>query len=136
MGTGTNPFTDLAEVQGPLYATRQADQQVPPRPDRRDRPVGRPAHSSPEPHGQPRASGGAPRGLPPAPLADRACDLIVAAFCLCHSPDPASVIAEIARCLTGDETAVIAVKSADSHWELDRLMAASGLAPAAERRVP
>jgi trans-aconitate methyltransferase len=21
MGTGTNPFTDLAEVQGPLYAT-------------------------------------------------------------------------------------------------------------------
>jgi ubiquinone/menaquinone biosynthesis C-methylase UbiE len=68
------------------------------------------------------------------PLADRACDLIVAAFCLYHSPDPASVIAEIARCLTCDGTVVIAVKSADSYRELDRLMAASGLDPAAESR--
>jgi ubiquinone/menaquinone biosynthesis C-methylase UbiE len=68
------------------------------------------------------------------PLADQTCDLIVAAFCLYHSPDPASVIAEIARCLTGTGTAVIAVKSADSYRELDRLMAASGLDPAAERR--
>ena len=68
------------------------------------------------------------------PLTDRSCDLIVAAFCLYHSPDPASVITEIARCLTCDGTAVIAVKSADSYRELDRLMAASGLDPAAERR--
>jgi ubiquinone/menaquinone biosynthesis C-methylase UbiE len=68
------------------------------------------------------------------PLANQTCDLIVAAFCLYHSPDPASVIAEIARCLTGTGTAVIAVKSADSYRELDRLMAASGLDPAAERR--
>jgi SAM-dependent methyltransferase len=68
------------------------------------------------------------------PLADRSCDLIVAAFCLYHSPDPASVTAEIARCLTGKGTAVIAVKSADSYRELDRLMAASGLDPTAESR--
>lgn len=68
------------------------------------------------------------------PLADRSCDLIVAAFCLYHSPDPASVITEIARCLTDKGTAVIAVKSADSYRELDRLMAASGLDPAAESR--
>jgi SAM-dependent methyltransferase len=68
------------------------------------------------------------------PLADRACDLIVAAFCLYHSPEPASVITEIARCLTRDGTAVIAVKSADSYRELDRLVAASGLDPAAESR--
>jgi ubiquinone/menaquinone biosynthesis C-methylase UbiE len=34
------------------------------------------------------------------PLADRSCDPIVAAFGLYHSPDPASVIAEIARCLS------------------------------------
>lgn len=66
------------------------------------------------------------------PLADRACDLIVAAFCRYHSPDPASVIAGIARCLPRDGTALIAVKSADSYRELDRLMAASGLDPAAE----
>jgi ubiquinone/menaquinone biosynthesis C-methylase UbiE len=68
------------------------------------------------------------------PLADRACDVIVAAFCLYHSPDPASVIAEIARCLSRDGTAVIAVKSADSYRELDRLMGTSGLDPAAESR--
>jgi SAM-dependent methyltransferase len=63
------------------------------------------------------------------PLADRACDLIVAAFCLYHSPDPASVIAEIARCLTRHGTAVIAVKSADSYRELDRLMPPPGSTP-------
>jgi ubiquinone/menaquinone biosynthesis C-methylase UbiE len=68
------------------------------------------------------------------PLADRSCDLIVAAFCLYHSPAPASVITEIARCLTDKGTAVIAVKSADSYRELDRLMAAAGLDPAAETR--
>lgn len=68
------------------------------------------------------------------PLPDGSCGLIVAAFCLYHSPAPASVIAEIARCLASNGTAVIAVKSADSYRELDRLMAASGIDPAAERR--
>ena len=68
------------------------------------------------------------------PFPDGSCGLIVAAFCLYHSPDPASVVAEVARCLTCDGTAVIAVKSADSYRELDRLMAASGLDPAAENR--
>jgi SAM-dependent methyltransferase len=68
------------------------------------------------------------------PLADGSCGLVVAAFCLYHSPDPASVIAGIARCLADAGTVIIAVKSADSYQELDRLMAASGLDPAAERR--
>jgi ubiquinone/menaquinone biosynthesis C-methylase UbiE len=68
------------------------------------------------------------------PLADGSCGLVVAAFCLYHSPDPGGVIAEIARCLTSDGAAVIAVKSAGSYRELDRLMAASGLDPEAENR--
>jgi ubiquinone/menaquinone biosynthesis C-methylase UbiE len=69
------------------------------------------------------------------PLTDRSCDLIVAAFCPYHSPDPATVIAEIARSLARDGMAVIAVKSADSYRELDQLMAASGLDPGAESRL-
>jgi len=68
------------------------------------------------------------------PLADESCSLMVAAFCLYHSATPASAVAEIARCLTRDGTAIIAVKSADSYRELDRLMAASGLDPAGESR--
>jgi hypothetical protein len=44
---------------------------------------------------------------------------------------PTDVIAEIARCLAPGGTAIIAVKSADSYRELDHLVAASGLAPAA-----
>lgn len=68
------------------------------------------------------------------PLADGSCGLIVAAFCLYHSASPASVITEIARCLTGSGSAVIAVKSADSYRELDYLMTASGLDPSAETR--
>jgi ubiquinone/menaquinone biosynthesis C-methylase UbiE len=68
------------------------------------------------------------------PLADGSCGLVVAAFCLYHSPHPASVIAGIARCLTDTGTVIIAVKSADSYRELDRLMADSGLDPTAESR--
>lgn len=59
---------------------------------------------------------------------------LVAAFCLYHARSPASVIAEIARCLVPGGTAIIAVKSADSYRELDQLIARSRLDPAAETR--
>ena len=65
---------------------------------------------------------------------DGSCDLAVAAFCLYHSPAPQRVISEIARCLAPGGTAIIAVKSADSYRELDRVVAASGLDPAALAR--
>jgi SAM-dependent methyltransferase len=68
------------------------------------------------------------------PLRDGACDLAVAAFCLYHSTSPGQAIAEIARCLAPGATAIIAVKSADSYRELDRLVAASGLDPVAPGR--
>jgi ubiquinone/menaquinone biosynthesis C-methylase UbiE len=68
------------------------------------------------------------------PIADARLDLVVAAFCLYHSPSPADVITEIARCLLPGGTAIIAVKSADSYRELDHLVAASGLDAAAEDR--
>jgi SAM-dependent methyltransferase len=68
------------------------------------------------------------------PLKNRACDLVVAAFCLYHSPSPGQVIAEIARCLDPGGTAIIAVKAADSYRELDLLMAVSGLDPGAPGR--
>jgi SAM-dependent methyltransferase len=61
------------------------------------------------------------------PFRDSACDMIVAAFCLYHSPHPQHAAGEIARCLRPDGTAVIAVKSRDSYRELDQLIAASGL---------
>jgi len=69
------------------------------------------------------------------PLADGLCDLVVAAFCLYHARSPASVIAEITRCLVPGGTAIIAVKSADSYRELDQLIARCGLDPAAETRT-
>jgi ubiquinone/menaquinone biosynthesis C-methylase UbiE len=68
------------------------------------------------------------------PFRDGSCDLAVAAFCLYHSPAPERVIAEIARSLTPGGTAIIAVKSADSYRELDQVVAASGLDPAALSR--
>lgn len=68
------------------------------------------------------------------PLKGRACDLVIAAFCLYHSASPGQVIAEITRCLKPAGTAIIAVKSADSYRELDLLMAASGLDPTAPGR--
>ena len=139
MRTGANPFTDPAEVQGPLYATAgrlasrtsalhrarvsgrhaadviadlAADAAVPAPAVIADIGCGRgtttlhaggqvPAArivaidlsaalltTARNRYRPPRASSGGPRGLPPAPLADGACDLIVAAFCLYHSPDP------------------------------------------------
>jgi SAM-dependent methyltransferase len=68
------------------------------------------------------------------PMIAASCDLITAAFCLYHSPEPRTVIAEIARCLTPGGTAIMATKSADSYRELDTVMAASGLDPEATRR--
>jgi ubiquinone/menaquinone biosynthesis C-methylase UbiE len=68
------------------------------------------------------------------PLADGSCAVVVAAFCLYHARSPASVIAEISRCLITGGTVILAVKSADSYRELDRLVARSGLDQAAESR--
>lgn len=68
------------------------------------------------------------------PLRDATCHLVVAAFCLYHSPQPAAAIAEIARCLAPGGAAVLATKSADSYYELDQLMATSGLDPQAPMR--
>lgn len=59
-------------------------------------------------------------------------DLVVGAFCLYHSDDPARVCVEIARCLDDGGVAVIVTKSADSYHELDAAVAAAGLDPDAE----
>jgi len=69
-----------------------------------------------------------------APLADTSCDLIVAAFCLYHAHEPATVIAEFARCLDSQGVAILVTKSRDSYRELDFLVADSGLDPAAAAR--
>lgn len=68
------------------------------------------------------------------PLPASSYDLIVAAFCLYHSPRPQAVIAEIARCLAPGGSVILATKSADSYHELDQLVAASGLDPLAASR--
>ncbi|NYI05545.1 class I SAM-dependent methyltransferase [Allostreptomyces psammosilenae] len=68
----------------------------------------------------------------PLPTASSA--LAVAAFCLYHSPTPRAVVEEMARCLVPGGTALLVTKSADSYRELDRLVAAAGLDPDAERR--
>lgn len=65
------------------------------------------------------------------PFPDDSCGLVVAAFCLYHSPSPAIVITEITRCLLPGGTAIFTVKSADSYRELDQLVADSRLDPAA-----
>ncbi len=69
------------------------------------------------------------------PLKTGSCDVIVAAFCLYHSSDPAAVITEIARCLADDGVAVLATKSVDSYHQLDLLVARSGLDTAAASRT-
>ena len=61
------------------------------------------------------------------PLASSSCDVTVAAFCVYHSRAPGEVVSEIARCLRPGGTAIVAVKSAGSYQELDRLVAAAGL---------
>jgi SAM-dependent methyltransferase len=68
------------------------------------------------------------------PFPDNSCGLVIAAFCLYHSPSPGSVITEVTRCLLPGGTAIFAVKSADSYTELDQLVAVSGLDPAATSR--
>jgi ubiquinone/menaquinone biosynthesis C-methylase UbiE len=68
------------------------------------------------------------------PFPDESCGLVVAAFCLYHSPSPGSVTTEVTRCLLPGGTAIFAVKSADSYTELDQLVAVSGLDPAAASR--
>lgn len=68
------------------------------------------------------------------PLPNSSVDVAIAAFCLYHSPRPADVVAEIARCLAPGGRAVVVTKSADSYQEIDQLIAASGLdLDAAER---
>ncbi|MGH8895835.1 MAG: class I SAM-dependent methyltransferase [Egibacteraceae bacterium] len=68
------------------------------------------------------------------PLRDASCHLVVAAFCLYHSSQPAAVMAEFARCLAPGGAAILVTKSADSYHELDQLMATSGLDPQAPMR--
>lgn len=68
------------------------------------------------------------------PIASGTCDVVVAAFCLYHCACPGHVIGEIARCLRPGGTAILAVKSADSYRELDRLVAAARLDPDALSR--
>ncbi|MEV5407301.1 class I SAM-dependent methyltransferase [Thermopolyspora sp. NPDC052614] len=61
------------------------------------------------------------------PLPDDTCDLVVAAFCLYHSPEPRRPIAEIARVLKPGGIAILVTKSANSYRELDRLVAEADL---------
>lgn len=68
------------------------------------------------------------------PLRTGTYDLVVAAFCLYHSPRPSQVIAEFARVLHPRGVAVLVTKSADSYSELDALVAAAGLDPDAPGR--
>jgi ubiquinone/menaquinone biosynthesis C-methylase UbiE len=67
------------------------------------------------------------------PFANGCLHVAVAAFCLYHSPRPSLVVAEVARSLIPGGRAVLVTKSADSYHELDALVAASGLDPAAGR---
>lgn len=68
------------------------------------------------------------------PLGTGTYDLVVAAFCLYHSPQPGQVIAEFARVLHPHGVAVVVTKSADSYRELDTLLASAGLDPEAPNR--
>ena len=68
------------------------------------------------------------------PFAEAGIDVAVAAFCLYHSPRPGLVVAEIARGLDPCGRAIIVTKSANSYYQLDTLVAASGLDPTADRR--
>ncbi|MFG1706485.1 class I SAM-dependent methyltransferase [Nonomuraea sp. M3C6] len=60
-------------------------------------------------------------------LADASAMVIVAAFCLYHSPHPATAIAEIARCLVPGGMSITVTKSADSYQTLSEVIATSGL---------
>ncbi|MBB4984126.1 class I SAM-dependent methyltransferase [Streptomyces nymphaeiformis] len=67
------------------------------------------------------------------PVPAKSCDVIVAAFCLYHSPNPQSVVAEIGRALAPGGLAVLVTKRLDSYREMDQLVAAAGLDPRAEQ---
>ncbi|MFJ9609603.1 class I SAM-dependent methyltransferase [Kitasatospora sp. NPDC101176] len=67
-------------------------------------------------------------------LPDASVAVAAAAFCLYHSPEPAAVVAEIARCLSPGGLSITVTKSADSYRELDEAIAASGLDPEAADR--
>lgn len=68
------------------------------------------------------------------PVAAATADLVVAAFCLYHSPHPEQVVAEIARCVAPRGAVILVTKSADSYAEIDHLIATSGLDPEAMQR--
>ena len=68
------------------------------------------------------------------PFERGAIDVVVAAFCLYHSPTPSEVCRGIARCLTASGTAALITKSRDSYREIDQLLAAAGLDPDAPAR--
>ncbi|MCX5317803.1 class I SAM-dependent methyltransferase [Streptomyces sp. NBC_00154] len=67
------------------------------------------------------------------PVSAGSCDVVVAAFCLYHSPRPRSVVAEISRALAPGGLAVLVAKGLDSYREMDQLVAAAGLDPRAEQ---
>ncbi|MFT9784730.1 class I SAM-dependent methyltransferase [Streptomyces rhizosphaericola] len=67
------------------------------------------------------------------PMPAGSCDVVVAAFCLYHSPRPRAVVAEIDRALAVDGLAVLVTKGLDSYREMDQLVAAAGLDPRAEQ---
>lgn len=69
------------------------------------------------------------------PFSAASMDVLVAAFCLYHAPDPTRVVAEFGRCLRPQGIALLVTKSADSYHELDPIVAASGLDPEAETRA-
>ncbi|MGW0332229.1 class I SAM-dependent methyltransferase [Streptomyces sp. NPDC003011] len=61
------------------------------------------------------------------PVPAGACDVVVAAFCLYHSPRPQAVVAEIDRALAPGGLALLVAKGLDSYREMDQLVAATGL---------
>ncbi|PPJ36404.1 class I SAM-dependent methyltransferase [Nocardia nova] len=68
------------------------------------------------------------------PMPAASIDVAVAAFCLYHSPQPHTVVAQIAGCLAPTGHAVLVTKSADSYAELDEMIAAAGIDPDAASR--
>ncbi|WP_437079362.1 class I SAM-dependent methyltransferase [Streptomyces sp. enrichment culture] len=67
------------------------------------------------------------------PLPAQSFDVAVAAFCLYHSPQPQTVVAEMKRVLAPGGLAVLVTKGLDSYREMDQLVAAAGLDPRAEQ---